>query len=127
LNDDGPGLFMATRRNFQTDPMWRDHILFYEYFHGDTGAGLGAAIRQVGPAIGASCCNRAASELRLKDGKGGKDEKGRGKGRGREGSWAFCKVIALGTNGKFCRLALVTRLHGQDAHARFFFLEKVVI
>ncbi|MBF0475712.1 MAG: hypothetical protein HQK59_07735 [Deltaproteobacteria bacterium] len=27
---------------FQTDPLWRDHILFYEYFHGDNGAGLGA-------------------------------------------------------------------------------------
>jgi hypothetical protein len=28
---------------FQTDPQWRDHILFYEYFHGDNGAGLGAS------------------------------------------------------------------------------------
>jgi hypothetical protein len=28
---------------FQSDPHWRDHILFYEYFHGDTGAGLGAS------------------------------------------------------------------------------------
>ncbi len=28
---------------FQTDPHWRDHILFYEYFHGDIGAGLGAS------------------------------------------------------------------------------------
>jgi hypothetical protein len=28
---------------FQDDPLWRDHILFYEYFHGDTGAGLGAS------------------------------------------------------------------------------------
>ncbi|NCP29658.1 MAG: glucosidase [Armatimonadetes bacterium CG_4_10_14_3_um_filter_66_18] len=28
---------------FQTDPHWRDHIPFYEYFHGDTGAGLGAS------------------------------------------------------------------------------------
>jgi hypothetical protein len=28
---------------FQTDPHWRDHLLFYEYFHGDTGAGLGAS------------------------------------------------------------------------------------
>jgi hypothetical protein len=27
---------------FQTDPHWRDHLLFYEYFHGDNGAGLGA-------------------------------------------------------------------------------------
>jgi hypothetical protein len=28
---------------FQTDPYWRDNILFYEYFHGDNGAGLGAS------------------------------------------------------------------------------------
>ena len=28
---------------FQTDPHFRDHILFYEYFHGDNGAGIGAS------------------------------------------------------------------------------------
>jgi hypothetical protein len=28
---------------FQTDPYWRNLILFYEYFHGDNGAGLGAS------------------------------------------------------------------------------------
>jgi hypothetical protein len=28
---------------FQKDPHWRDHLLFYEYFHGDNGAGLGAS------------------------------------------------------------------------------------
>ena len=28
---------------FQTDPHFRDYILFYEYFHGDNGAGLGAS------------------------------------------------------------------------------------
>ena len=28
---------------FQNDPHWRDYISFYEYFHGDTGAGLGAS------------------------------------------------------------------------------------
>jgi hypothetical protein len=28
---------------FQNDPHWRDHILYYEYFHGDNGAGLGAS------------------------------------------------------------------------------------
>ena len=27
----------------QTDPQWRDYLLFHEYFHGDTGAGLGAS------------------------------------------------------------------------------------
>jgi hypothetical protein len=28
---------------FQSDPYWRDFVLFYEYFHGDNGAGLGAS------------------------------------------------------------------------------------
>ena len=27
----------------QNDPHWRDHLLFYEYFHGDNGAGIGAS------------------------------------------------------------------------------------
>jgi hypothetical protein len=28
---------------FQTDPAWKDNLLFFEYFHGDNGAGLGAS------------------------------------------------------------------------------------
>jgi hypothetical protein len=28
---------------FQRDPQWQDHLLFYEYFHGDNGAGIGAS------------------------------------------------------------------------------------
>ena len=30
-------------KKFQEDPYWKDYILFYEYFHGDNGAGLGAS------------------------------------------------------------------------------------
>ena len=30
-------------KKFQEDAHWRDHLLFYEYFHGDNGAGLGAS------------------------------------------------------------------------------------
>ncbi len=30
-------------RKFQDDPFWKDNILFYEYFHGDNGAGIGAS------------------------------------------------------------------------------------
>jgi hypothetical protein len=33
----------GSTEKFQSDPHWRDHILFYEYFHGDNGAGLGAS------------------------------------------------------------------------------------
>jgi len=30
-------------KKFQDDPHWRDYVLFYEYFHGDNGMGLGAS------------------------------------------------------------------------------------
>jgi hypothetical protein len=30
-------------KKFQEDPYWKDYILFYEYFHGENGAGLGAS------------------------------------------------------------------------------------
>jgi hypothetical protein len=33
----------GTARKFQEDPHWRDYPLFYEYFHGDTGVGVGAS------------------------------------------------------------------------------------
>ena len=34
---------MAALPSSKTDPHWRDYILFYEFFHGDNGAGLGAS------------------------------------------------------------------------------------
>jgi hypothetical protein len=40
---DGKRPFNGTTPLFQNDPHWRDHILFYEYFHGDNGAGIGAS------------------------------------------------------------------------------------
>lgn len=42
-NEKGERPVFGTARKFQTDPFWRDHLLFYEYFNGDTGAGLGAS------------------------------------------------------------------------------------
>jgi hypothetical protein len=33
----------GSERSFQEDPHWRDYLLFYEYFHGDNGAGIGAS------------------------------------------------------------------------------------
>jgi hypothetical protein len=41
--DDGRRPVAGGSELFQTDPHWRDLILFYEYFHGDDGAGLGAS------------------------------------------------------------------------------------
>jgi hypothetical protein len=35
-------VYGATEK-FQSDPHWRDYLLFYEYFHGDNGAGIGAS------------------------------------------------------------------------------------
>ena len=35
-------MFGGTEK-FQTDPYWRDNLLFYEYFHGDNGAGICAS------------------------------------------------------------------------------------
>jgi hypothetical protein len=40
---DGERPVYGGTRKFQEDPHWRDLILFYEYFHGDNGAGLGAS------------------------------------------------------------------------------------
>ena len=42
-NDEGRRPVYGGTEKFQTDPHWRDHLLFYEYFHGDNGAGLGAS------------------------------------------------------------------------------------
>ena len=35
--------FLGASEPLQTDPRWRDHLLFHEYFHGDSGEGLGAS------------------------------------------------------------------------------------
>jgi hypothetical protein len=42
-NDQGQRPVYGGTRKFQEDPHWRDCILFYEYFHGDNGAGIGAS------------------------------------------------------------------------------------
>ncbi len=45
----------------QDDPHWRDHILFYEYFHGDNGAGIGASHQTGWTAVIANLIDRLAS------------------------------------------------------------------
>ena len=42
-NGEGKRAVNGGAKKFQDDPHWRDHILFYEYFHGDNGAGVGAS------------------------------------------------------------------------------------
>jgi hypothetical protein len=41
-DDKGKRAVYGDTKKFQQDPHWRDLVLFYEYFHGDNGAGLGA-------------------------------------------------------------------------------------
>ena len=41
-NKDGRRPIFGGNHKFQTDPHFNDYILFYEYFHGDNGAGIGA-------------------------------------------------------------------------------------
>src|SRR5262245_1102124 len=38
-----PAAGLRCNRQVQEDPDWRDYLSFYEYFHGDNGAGLGAS------------------------------------------------------------------------------------
>jgi hypothetical protein len=42
-DEDGHRPVYGGSDKFQDDPHWRDYILYYEYFHGDNGAGLGAS------------------------------------------------------------------------------------
>jgi hypothetical protein len=42
-NEKGERPVYGGSRKFQDDPFWKDNILFYEYFHGDNGAGIGAS------------------------------------------------------------------------------------
>ena len=42
-DDNGRRAVFGGAEKFQNDPHWRDCLLFYEYFHGDNGAGLGAS------------------------------------------------------------------------------------
>jgi hypothetical protein len=42
-DDTGKRPVFGGAKKFSDDPHWRDHPLFYEYFHGDNGAGIGAS------------------------------------------------------------------------------------
>jgi hypothetical protein len=43
LDESGRRPVYGGTEKFQNDPQWKDYILFFEYFHGDNGAGLGAS------------------------------------------------------------------------------------
>ncbi|MGO9604316.1 MAG: MGH1-like glycoside hydrolase domain-containing protein [Candidatus Binataceae bacterium] len=48
---------------FATDPYWKDLVLFYEYFHGDTGRGLGSNHQTGWTALVARCFHRATERF----------------------------------------------------------------
>jgi hypothetical protein len=76
-NQQGQRPVFGGTRKFQDDPHWRDHVLFYEYFHGDNGAGLGASHQTgwTGLAAALICLNGVLQPDRVADG-------------GAKGAWA---------------------------------------
>ena len=42
-NAEGQRPVFGSQQTFQSDPHWKDYLLFHEYFHGDNGAGIGAS------------------------------------------------------------------------------------
>jgi hypothetical protein len=52
---DGTRPFAVSLGRYANDPLWRDHLLFNEYFHGDNGRGLGAGHQTGWTALIADC------------------------------------------------------------------------
>jgi hypothetical protein len=52
---------------FQNDPHWRDYVPFYEYFHGDTGTGLGASHQTGWTALVAKMLNDTSAMSKVND------------------------------------------------------------
>jgi hypothetical protein len=57
---DGARPFMGAGSKFATDPYWRDLVQFHEYFHGDTGEGLGASHQTGWTALIVRCLEKHA-------------------------------------------------------------------
>jgi hypothetical protein len=68
-DDQGRRPFHGDHGKLQNDPNFRDHLLFYEYFHGDTGRGLGAS-HQTGWTALVSKLLEAESRVKLAAAKG---------------------------------------------------------
>ena len=61
-DDDGARPVYGDIARFQTDPQWRDLIQFHEYFHGDTGRGVGASHQTGWTALVVRCLEDLAAE-----------------------------------------------------------------
>ncbi len=55
---DGTRPYAVSLGRFANDPFWRDNLLFNEYFHGDSGRGLGASHQTGWTALIADCLRR---------------------------------------------------------------------
>lgn len=60
LDAAGKRAMFGANELFQTDPHWRDNLFFSEYFHGETGAGLGASHQTGWTALVALLLNETA-------------------------------------------------------------------
>jgi hypothetical protein len=60
--EDGRRACHADQGQYADDPHWRDYVLFYEYFDGDTGRGLGASHQTGWTALIASLLERCAAQ-----------------------------------------------------------------
>lgn len=69
LNDDNQRPFLGDYWLFQNDENWRDHILFYEYFHGDNGLGIGASHQTGWTALVAKLLNDCVKCSQSREGK----------------------------------------------------------
>ena len=70
---------------FQSDPHWRDYLLFHEYFHGDNGAGIGASHQTGWTGLVAKLLQQSGPKERRRT-KGGVEDRGTG-ARGPKGAW----------------------------------------
>jgi hypothetical protein len=57
---DGVRPYAQSLGRYANDPLWRDHLLFNEYFHGDNGRGLGASHQTGWTALVADCLRNLA-------------------------------------------------------------------
>jgi glycosyl hydrolase family 63 len=62
-NERGQRPIYGENRTFQFDPHWRDHILLHEYFHGDSGVGLGASHHTGWTALVANLLEQSESQV----------------------------------------------------------------
>ncbi len=60
---DGRRPVFGANEYVQTDPHWRDYLLFHEYFHGDTGVGLGASHQTGWTALVAKLLDQTSGQL----------------------------------------------------------------